>query len=161
MPSFDVVSELDMHEIENAVQQAHKEVTTRFDFRGTDSSVESTEEGIVLRGNAEGRVDAALNVLREKLAKRGVSPRVLDPQQPQPAAKGHFRQAVKLVQGISKEKAKEIIQFIKDEKLKVQTSIQGEQVRVSGKKKDDLQQVIQVLRGHDFGLELQYNNFRD
>jgi uncharacterized protein YajQ (UPF0234 family) len=90
MPSFDVVSELDMHEIENAVQQAQKEVTTRFDFRGTDASVEKTDDGIVLRANSEARVEAALSVLREKFGKRKVSQRALDPQTPEPAAKGHF-----------------------------------------------------------------------
>ena len=161
MPSFDIVSELDTHEIDNAVQQAQKEVTTRFDFRGTDTDLERTEEGIVLRGNSEGRVEAALNVLREKCAKRRVSLRALDPQKLEPAAKGHFRQLVKLKQGISKEKAKDIIQFLKDGKYKVQASIQGEQLRVNGKKKDELQEVIQALRAKDFEVDLQFTNFRD
>lgn len=161
MPSFDVVSEIELHELENAVQQAQKEVTTRFDFRGTDTEVERTEEGIVLRANSEARLEAALSVLREKCAKRRVSQRALDPQKPEPAAKGHFRQLVKLKQGISKEKAKEVIQFIKDGKFKVQAAIQGEQVRVTGKKKDELQEVIQALRGKDFGIDLQFTNFRD
>lgn len=161
MPSFDIVSELDTHEIDNAVQQAQKEVTTRFDFRGTDSDIERTDEGIVLRGNSEGRVEAALNVLREKLAKRRVSLRALDPQRPEPAAKGHFRQLIKLKQGISKEKAKDVIQFLKEGKYKVQASIQGEQVRVTGKKKDELQEVIQALRAKDFEVDLQFTNFRD
>jgi uncharacterized protein YajQ (UPF0234 family) len=161
MPSFDVVSEIELHELENAVQQAQKEVTTRFDFRGTDTEVERTEEGIVLRANSEARLEAALSVLREKCAKRRVSLRALDPQRPEPAAKGHFRQLVKLKQGISKEKAKEVIQFIKDGKYKVQAAIQGEQVRVTGKKKDELQEVIQALRGKDFGVDLQFTNFRD
>jgi uncharacterized protein YajQ (UPF0234 family) len=161
MPSFDIVSELDTHEIDNAVQQAQKEVSTRFDFRGTDTEIERTEEGIVLRGNSEGRVEAALNVLREKCAKRRVSVRALDPQKLEPAAKGHFRQLVVLKKGISKEKAKDVIQFVKDGKFKVQTSIQGEQLRVTGKKKDDLQEVIQVLKGKDFEIDLQFTNFRD
>jgi hypothetical protein len=161
MPSFDIVSELENHEIENAVQQAQKEVTTRFDFRGTDTSIERSEEGLVLRGNAQGRVEAALGVLQEKLAKRKVSQRALDPQPPEPAAKGHFRQLVKLKQGISKEKAKELVQFIKEGKYKVQGSIQGDQVRVSGKKRDDLQEVIQALRARDFEVDLQFTNFRD
>jgi uncharacterized protein YajQ (UPF0234 family) len=161
MPSFDIVSELANHEIENAVQQAQKEVGTRFDFRGTDSSVERTEDGIVLRGNTQGRVEAALVVLQEKLAKRKVSQRALDPQPVEPAAKGHFRQLIKLKQGISKEKAKDLVQFIKDGKYKVQGSIQGDQVRVTGKKRDDLQEVIQALRGKDFEVDLQFTNFRD
>jgi uncharacterized protein YajQ (UPF0234 family) len=161
MPSFDIVCELAHHEIDNAVQQAQKEVGTRFDFRGTDSSIERTEEGIVLRGNAQGRVEAALGVLQEKLAKRKVSQRALDPQPPEPAAKGHCRQLVKLKQGISKEKAKELVQFLKDGKFKVQGSIQGDQVRVTGKKKDELQEAIQALRAKDFEVDLQFTNFRD
>jgi uncharacterized protein YajQ (UPF0234 family) len=161
MPSFDIVSELDMHEIENAVQQAQKEVGTRFDFRGTDTEIERTDDGILLRANSEGRIDAALLVLKEKLAKRKVSQRTLDPQKVEPAAKGHFKQLIKLKKGISKEKAKDVVQFIKDSKLKVQSAIQGEQVRVTGKKKDDLQDVIQAVRAKDFDLDLQFTNFRD
>jgi cyclic-di-GMP-binding protein len=161
MPSFDIVSELDLHEIENAVQQAQKEVGTRFDFRGTDTEIERTDEGILLRANSEGRIEAALLVLQEKLAKRKVSQRTLDPQKLEPAAKGHFKQLIKLKKGISKEKAKDVVQFIKDKKLKVQSAIQGEQVRVTGKKKDDLQEVIQAVRSQDFDLDLQFTNFRD
>lgn len=161
MPSFDIVSELDLHEIENAVQQAQKEVGTRFDFRGTDTEIERTDDGILLRGNSEGRIEAALLVLKEKLAKRKVSQRTLDPQKVEPAAKGHYKQLIKLKKGISKEKAKDVVQFIKDSKLKVQSAIQGEQVRVTGKKKDDLQEVIQAVRAKDFDLDLQFTNFRD
>ncbi len=161
MPSFDIVSELDMHEIDNAVQQAQKEVGTRFDFRGTDTEIERTDEGIIVRANSEGRIEAALLVLKEKLAKRKVSQRTLDPQKVEPAAKGHFKQLVKLKKGISKEKAKDVVQFIKEGKYKVQGAIQGEQVRVTGKKKDDLQEVIQAVRAKDFDLDLQFTNFRD
>jgi uncharacterized protein YajQ (UPF0234 family) len=161
MPSFDIVSELDLHEIENALQQAQKEVGTRFDFRGTDTELERTEDGILVRANSEGRIDAALLVLKEKLAKRKVSQRTLDPQKVEPAAKGHYKQLIKLKKGISKEKAKDVVQFIKDSKLKVQSAIQGEQVRVTGKKKDDLQEVIQAVRAKDFELDLQFTNFRD
>jgi len=161
MPSFDIVSQLEMHEIENVVQQAHKEVTTRFDFRDLDASIERTEDGIVIRAIGEGRVEAALLVLREKAGKRKVSQRALDPQKPEPSTKGAYRQLVKLKEGISKEHAKEIIQFIKDGKFKVQSSIQGEQVRVTGKKRDELQEVIQALRGKDFGVDLQFQNFRE
>ena len=161
MPSFDIVSELDMHEIDNAVQQAQKEVGTRFDFRGTDTEIERTDDGILVRGNTEGRIEAALLVLKEKLAKRKVSQRTLDPQKVEPAAKGHFKQLIKLKKGISKEKAKDVVQFIKEGKFKVQGAIQGEQVRVTGKKKDDLQEVIQAVRAKDFDLDLQFTNFRD
>jgi len=161
MPSFDIVSELEMHEIDNAVQQAQKEVGTRFDFRGTDTEIERTDDGILVRANSEGRIEAALLVLKEKLAKRKVSQRTLDPQKIEPAAKGHFKQLVKLKKGISKEKAKDVVQFIKEGKYKVQGAIQGEQVRVTGKKKDDLQEVIQAVRAKDFEIDLQFTNFRD
>ncbi|MET0344038.1 MAG: YajQ family cyclic di-GMP-binding protein [Polyangiales bacterium] len=161
MPTFDIVSELALHEVDNAVQQAQKEVTTRFDFRGTETDVERTEEGIVLRGNSQNRVEAALQVLREKFAKRKLSMRSLDPQPPVPGSKGHFRQLVKLKQGISQEKAKEVTRFLKDGKFKVQAQIQGEQLRVTGKKKDELQEVIQALRAKDFEVDLQFTNFRD
>jgi uncharacterized protein YajQ (UPF0234 family) len=161
MPSFDVVSEIESHELENAIQQTQKELTARFDFRGTDAEIEQTDDGIVLRANSENRLEAALTVLREKCAKRKVSVRALDPQKAEPAARGHFRQLVKLKNGLSKEKAKEVIHFIKDGKFKVQASIQGEQVRVTGKKRDDLQEVIQALRNKDLEIDLQFTNFRE
>lgn len=161
MPSFDIVSELEMHEIENVVQQAHKEVTTRFDFRDTDTSIERVEDGIMLRANGEGRVEAALLVLREKCGKRKITQRTLDPQKPEPAGKGTFKQLIKLKQGISKEHAKDIVQFIKNGKYKVVASIQGDQVRVNGKKRDELQEVIAALRSKDFGVDLQFTNFRE
>ena len=161
MPSFDVVSKLAMHEVDNALQQAQKEVATRFDFRNTGASIEREPEGLVLRANSESRVAAAYQVLQEKLAKRKVSLKALDPQKVEPAASSTFRQLIKLTQGIDKEKAKEVVKYLKDTKLKVQAAIQGDTVRVSGKKKDDLQECIQALRQHDFGLDLQYENFRD
>lgn len=161
MPSFDVVSKLAMHEVDNAVQQAAKEIQTRYDFRDQNASVERTEEGIVLRANAKPRVEAAFQVLQEKLAKRKVSLKSLDPQPAEPAAGSTYRQLVKLQQGIEKEKAKDVVKYLKDMKLKVQAAIQGDTVRVSGKKKDDLQECIAALRKHDFGIELQYENFRD
>ena len=161
MPSFDVVSEIDMHELENAVQQAHKEVQQRYDFRGTDASVERTDEGLVLKANSKNRVAAVLTVLHEKCVKRGVSLKALDPAEPEPGSKGHFKQLVRLKEGISKEKAKDIVKFIKDQKLKVQGSIQGDQVRVTGKKRDTLQETIAALKGKDFELDLKFTNFRD
>jgi len=161
MPSFDVVSKVAMHEVDNAVQQTSKEITTRFDFRDTSASIERNDEGLLLRANSEGRVEAAYSVLQEKLVRRKVSLRSLDPQKMEPASGGSFRQLIKLNQGISKEKAKDVVQFLKGTKLKVQAAIQGDAVRVTGKKKDDLQECIAALRGHDFGIELQFENFRD
>ena len=161
MPSFDVVSKVAMHEVDNALQQAQKEVGTRFDFRDTKTTIERTDDGIMLRANSEGRVEAALGVLQEKLVRRKVSLKALDPQKMEPAAGGTYRQLIKLSQGINKDKAKDVVQFLKTTKLKVQAAIQGDAVRVSGKKRDDLQECIQALRGHDFGIDLQYENFRE
>ena len=161
MPTFDIVSELDKPEIDNALQQTQKELTTRFDFRGTESECERTDDGVVLRSHSEDRLEAVLLVLREKFAKRKLSQRVLDPQKVETAAKGHFKQLIKLKAGISKEHAKQLVQFIKDGKYKVQASIQGEQLRITGKKKDDLQEVIAAVRAKDFEVDLQFTNFRD
>ena len=161
MPSFDIVSKVAMHEVDNALQQAQKEVSTRYDFRDTQASIERTDEGIVLRANSEGRIDAAFTVLQEKLARRKVSLKALDVQKLEPASGGTFRKLVKLNQGIDKDRAKDVVKFLKDTKLKVQAAIQGDTVRVTGKKRDDLQECIQALRAHDFGIELQYENFRE
>jgi len=161
MPSFDVVSELDHHEVDNAVNQANQELGQRYDFKGTESSVEKTEEGLVIRSNSEGRLDAARDVLESKLVRRKVSLKSLDPQEPQPAGGKTWRQLIKLQEGIDKEKAKAIVKTIKDGKLKVQGSIQGDVVRVSGKKRDSLQECIALLKGEDFGLPLKFKNFRD
>jgi uncharacterized protein YajQ (UPF0234 family) len=150
-----------MHEVDNAVQQTSKELTTRFDFRGTDATVERNDEGILLRANSEGRVEAALEVLKEKLVRRKVSLRATDPQKLEPGGSGTYRQLVKLNQGISQEKAKDVVKYVKNSKLKVQAAIQGDAVRITGKKKDDLQECIAALRQQDFGIELQYENFRD
>jgi uncharacterized protein YajQ (UPF0234 family) len=161
MPSFDVVSKVQMHEVDNAVLQASKEISTRYDFRDTQTSVERGDEGIVLRSTSEGRLEAALNVLQEKLVRRKVSLKAIDAQQPEPAGGSAFRQLVKLNQGISTEKAKELVKFLKGSGLKVQAAIQADQVRVSGQKKDTLQQAIAAIRKQDFGLELQFENYRD
>jgi uncharacterized protein YajQ (UPF0234 family) len=161
MPTFDVVSKLALHEVDNAIQQTSKEIGTRYDFRDTNSSVERNDEGIWLRSNSQSRIEAALSVLREKLARRNVSQRSLDPQKIENAALSSVRQLIKLQQGLSQEKAKEVVKFLKNSGLKVQGSIQGDSVRVSGKKKDDLQACIAALRQQDFGVELQYENFRD
>ena len=161
MPSFDVVSKLDQHEVDNARNQASKEIAQRFDFKGTNTSIEQTDEGIVIRSNSEGRLDAARDVLETKMIRRQVSLKSLDPQQPQQAGGNMWRQVIKLKEGVSKEKAKEIVKAVKDSKIKVQASIQGDTVRVSGKKRDDLQETIALLKEKDFDLPLQFVNFRD
>ena len=163
MPSFDVVSKLDMQEVDNAVNQTKKELGTRYDFRGTNTELEQTPEGIVVRSADKEHVAAAYKVLMERMVKRSVSLRSLDPQEPEPAGGKTMRQLILLKQGISTEKGKEIVKLIKDAKLKVQAQIQDEQVRVTGKNRDDLQGVIRLLRanGDEIGLDLQYINFRD
>lgn len=161
MPSFDVVSKLDLQEVDNAVNQTKKELATRYDFRGTESAIDQTPDGIVIRSSDKEHLQAAYKVLMEKMVKRGVSLKALDPQEPEPAAKNTLRQLIQLKQGISTEKGKELVKLIKDAKLKVQGQIQDEQVRVTGKNKDDLQAAIRLLRGADVGLDLQFVNFRD
>lgn len=160
MPSFDVVSELNHQEVDNALNQAKKEVGTRYDFRGTDTSLEQTPEGIVLRSSDEEHVNATYKVLQERMLKRGVSLLCLDPQKVEPSGKG-ARQLVKLKEGIATDKGKEIVKLLKESGLKVQAQIQDAQVRVTGKNRDDLQAAIRLLRGADLGVALQYNNFRD
>lgn len=161
MPSFDIVSEIDKHELDNAIQQTRREIENRFDFKGTEASIEETEEGIVLRANSEGRVDGIYSVLEDKILRRKLSLKILDKQKVQPAGGQMHRQLVKLREGIATDKAKEIVKLIKDSKLKVQASIQGETVRVTGKKRDDLQEAIALLKEKDLELPLQYKNFRD
>ena len=159
-PSFDVVSQVNLPEVSNAVAQAQKEIAQRFDLKGTAAglSLEGTE--LTLTANDEFGLKAVNDLLQGKLVKRGVPLKALDYGKPEPAAKGTVRQLVKIQQGIATEKAKEIVKAIKDAKLKVQAAIQGDQVRVTGKKKDDLQQVIALLKGSDFGLPLQFTNYR-
>lgn len=161
MPSFDVVSKLNRNEVDNAVNQAVKEVGTRFDFRDTGTSIEQTEEGIVLRSDSESRLEAAYGVVQEKMLKRKVALEALDPQKPAQAGGQTWRQLVKLKEGVEQEKAKEIVKAIKDSRVKVQVAIQGDLVRVTGKKKDELQEAIALLRGKDFQLPLQFVNFRE
>jgi cyclic-di-GMP-binding protein len=161
MPSFDVVSKVDMQEVDNAVNQVKKELVTRYDFRGTESEIERDEKGITLRSADKEHLSAAYKVLMEKFVKRGVSLRSLEPKDPEPAAKQSMRQLIEIKDGISTEKGKELVKLIKDNKLKVQAQIQDEQVRVTGKNKDDLQSAIRLLRGADVGLDLQFINFRE
>ena len=162
MPSFDVVSEVDQQEIKNAVDQASRELATRFDFKGTDSTVELKDDAIELESASEERLKAVTVVLEEKLVKRKVSLKVLDYGKVEEATKGRARQKVALQSGINQEKAKAIGKYIKELGLKgVQHQVQGEQLRVIGKKRDDLQTAIAKLKEHDFGIPLQFNNFRD
>ncbi|BDG03617.1 YajQ family cyclic di-GMP-binding protein [Anaeromyxobacter oryzae] len=162
MPSFDVVSELNMMEVENAFNQARKELAQRFDFKGTQTDLERDKDlNILLKANSEGRAEAALGVLMEKLAKRGVPLEGLDPQKLEPASGGHVRQLVKLRKGLKQEDAKKIVALMKESGLKVQAAIQGEAVRITGKKKDDLQAAIQAIRSASLGVPLQFQNFRE
>jgi len=161
MPSFDVVSKVAWAEVGNALDQASREVAQRFDFKDTETSLEKTEEGIVVRANSEERALAAVKVLEEKLVRRKVSLKHTEVGDPTPGPKGSARVLVKIKEGIEQEKSRAILKLLKDAKLKVQASIQGDLVRVTGKKKDELQEVIALLRGQDLGIELQYVNFRD
>lgn len=162
MPSFDVVSKVDWAEFGNALLQAQKEVGQRFDFRNTETSLEKNEEGVVIIANALDRAKAALVVLEEKLIKRKVSLKHLDRQEPGKGPRGTVRLLVKLKEGIETEKAKQIVKIVKDSKLKVQAAIHEDSVRVTGKKKDELQQTMQQLRAAEsLGLDLQFTNFRD
>jgi len=161
MPSFDIVSKVQWSEVDNALHQAEKEISQRFDFKDTETSLEKNAEGIVIRSGSEERAKAALGVLQEKLVKRKVSLRFTDPGKPEPTGKGGARIVVKIKEGIEAEKARTLVQAIKDSKLKVQASIQEGQVRVTGKNKDDLQSAIQIARERDLGIELQFVNFRD
>lgn len=161
MPSFDIVSEIDMHELTNSVDQANRELTTRYDFRGVDASFEkSGENQITMTSDADFQLVQMLEMLKTKLVKRGIDVKCLE-------VKDHFasgkqvKQEVFARQGLDKEQAKKIVKMIKDAKLKVQAAIQGEQVRVTGKKRDDLQSVIAMLREAETDMPLQYNNFRD
>ncbi len=160
MPSFDIVSKVDMQELDNAVNQALKEISQRYDFKGTHNEIDLQEEAIVLLGADDYKLQAVVDVLKGKLVRRGISPKCLDYGAKEPATGGAVRQRVAIVQGISKEKGKEVIKRIKDAKLKVQAQIMDDQVRVSGKKIDDLQEVIQLLKGQDLGIELQFVNMR-
>lgn len=161
MPTFDVVCKLDHHEVDNALNQASKEVSQRYDFKDSQTEIERTAEGIMLRSSSEERVAAALQVLREKMVKRKVSLKSIEAEDAQPAGGSRWKQLVKLKEGIETDKAKEIVRLVKDSKIKVQAAIQGDLVRISGKKKDELQEVIAFLRGQDIGLPLSFTNFRD
>jgi uncharacterized protein YajQ (UPF0234 family) len=161
MPSFDVVSKVDLMELDNAINIARKELSTRYDFRGTSTDLERGPEGIVLRSSDEPHAAAALTVLRERMAKRNVSQRCLDAKPVEPAGGKTVRQLILVKQGIETETAKKIVKAVKDSKLKVQAGIQGDELRVTGKNRDDLQAAISLMRKNDFGIDLQFINFRD
>ena len=161
MASFDIVSKVEWHEIDNALGQATKEISQRFDFKDTETTLERGSDGITIRSSSEDRAKAALTVLQEKLVRRKVSLKHIDPQKPEATGKGGTRILVKVLEGIETEKARKIVQAIKDAKLKVQSQIQELQVRVQGKNRDDLQLVIALVRKLELGLELQFVNFRD
>jgi len=159
--SFDVVVETDRQEVDNAINQASKEVSQRFDFKGTGAAVEWSGEAISVRASSEDRVRAALEVLQDKLVKRKVSLKALEFDQPKPAGQNTYRLEIALVHGIPSDKAKALVKAVKDAKLKgVQVAVQGEQLRVTGKSKDDLQAAQQILREHDQDLPLRFTNYR-
>lgn len=160
MPSFDIVSQLDLHELSNAVDQTSREVSTRFDFKGTSARVEYKDSEITLFGDNEFQLNQVRDILEKKMAKRGIDVAALDPGKLETSA-GKTHQPVALRQGIDQQTAKRLVKIIKDAKLKIQASIQGDQVRVNGKKRDDLQQTITMLKEASLGLPLQYINFRD
>jgi uncharacterized protein YajQ (UPF0234 family) len=161
VPSFDIVSKVQWSELDNALNQAQKELSQRYDFKDTETDVEKKDEALVVTSSSEDRAKAAVVVLREKLIKRKVSLKHLDEQKPEKTSKGGSRITLKIKEGIEAEPARKITAAIKDSKLKVQAAIQDAQVRVTGKNKDDLQKVMQLVRGLDLPIELTFNNFRD
>lgn len=160
MPSFDIVSELNEHELTNAIDQANREVATRFDFKGTDSKYVYEKEIIKLSTESDFQLKQMLDILSTKLTKRSIDLRHMEPKDPVIQLKSAV-QEIKMKKGIEQDIAKKIVKFIKESKLKVQAAIQGDQVRVTGKKRDDLQEAIAMLRDEKFGLPLQFDNFRE
>ncbi|EJY55194.1 protein of unknown function DUF520 [Alicyclobacillus hesperidum URH17-3-68] len=158
--SFDIVSKVDLQEVTNAVDQARREIETRFDFKGSKSEIHLEDGQLTLLSDDEYKLSQVYDVLQTKLVKRNVSLKALKPGKVEPAAGGTVRQTVTLAQGIDADVAKRITKLIKDSKIKVQAQIQGDQVRVSGKSRDDLQAVIQMLREADLDIPLQFTNYR-
>jgi hypothetical protein len=161
MPSFDVVCELDLQEIDNAVHQTLRELGNRFDFKGTTFEVRREEHVIHLHAQDDFKLRALAEILQERLAKRNVPLKAIQAGKPEPGPAGTAKQKLDLQKGIATDKAREIVKLVKDSKLKVQAAIQGEQVRITGKKRDDLQAVMQLLRGKDLDVAMQFVNFRD
>jgi len=160
MPSFDIVSEFDMHEAQNALSQANKEVGARFDFKGSNAEFVLTDNSILMKAASPFQLQQMLPILLAKLGKRGIDVTCLETGDVKEAAKT-AEQPVEMKEGIDKVFAKKIVKLIKDKKLKVQAAIEGEKIRVTGKKRDDLQETMQMLRGEDLEQPLQFNNFRD
>ncbi len=160
MPSFDIVSEVDHHELSNAIDQANREIGTRYDFKGSDARIEQAHNQLTLSTESEFQIKQMTPILKEKMSKRGIDVSCLDFADIVEMNK-RARQQVLVREGLDKDLARKIVTLIKDSKLKVQASIQGEQVRVNGKKRDDLQQVMKLLKEANLGIPLQFNNFRD
>ncbi len=160
MPSFDVVSELNKQELTNAVDQANRELAIRFDFKGTGASFELADFVVTLEAPSDFQLKQMMDILTQRIARRGIDVAAMAPEKPE-ISLNKARQKVVLRRGIDAELARKIVKMIKDSKVKVQAAIQGEQVRVSGKKRDDLQGVIQMLKGAELGLPLQFTNYRD
>lgn len=160
MPSFDIVSKVDMQEVDNAINQTVKEIGQRYDFKGSKSEVTLEKESIKVLADDDFKLKAVIDILQSKFVKRNISPKALQYGKAEQASGGMVRQVITLQVGISKEKAKEIGQVIKETKLKVQSQIQDDQVRVTGKNIDDLQEVIRVLKGKDLDIDMQFVNFR-
>jgi uncharacterized protein YajQ (UPF0234 family) len=158
--SFDVVSKIDLQEVSNAIQQALKEIHTRFDLKDSKSNIELDKDGIVLHSADEYKLKAVNDVLQQKLVKRSVSLKGLTYTEVEPAAGGTAKRRITMQQGIPIEKAREIVKLVKDSKKKAQASIQGDLVRVSSKDRDTLQEIIALLRGKDFGIDVQFTNYR-
>lgn len=158
--SFDIVSEVDMQEMDNAVNQTKKEITQRYDFKGSKADIVLDTESLKLIAEDDYKLGAMLDMLRGKMIKRSVPIKCLDPGKVEPASGGNVKQLVTIQKGISKDKAKEVNSYIKDLKLKVQSQIMDDKIRITGAKKDDLQNVIQKLKEKDFGIDLQFINFR-
>jgi cyclic-di-GMP-binding protein len=161
MPSFDIVSEIDRQELDNAVNQARKELATRFDFKGIITEILLEKDKITLTAQDAAHLRGLREILIGKLSKRGVDLRNIQQDEPAISSVGHARQELKIQQGLEGNKAKEIIQAIKSQGFKVQSQMQDQQIRVTGKKKDDLQAVIQFVRDRDFGVATNFKNFRD
>jgi uncharacterized protein YajQ (UPF0234 family) len=161
MPSFDVVSEVDRQEVDNAINQARKELSTRFDFKNSEASITLEQDRIDLKAEDTTRLKSLVEIVIGKLAKRGIDLRNVERKDPAISPLGHARQELHIKQGLDGDKAKEIIKAIKGQDLKVQSALQERQIRVTGKKKDELQTVIQFLRNKDFGVALAFKNFRD
>lgn len=161
MPSFDIVSEVDSQEIDNALNQARKELATRFDLKGAKTEIVQEKDKIVLSADDAAHLKSLREIVIGKLSKRGVDLRNVKQEEPAVSSVGHARQELQIQQGLEGEKAKEIIQAIKSQNFKVQSQLQDRQIRVTGKKRDDLQTVIQFVRGRDFGVATNFKNFRD